>query len=58
LAALVGFIFECMEKTDGTFTYVVEQGFGIYRPSTIEILFTQKKSKIESIKIRGNTVIS
>ena len=56
-AALAGFISEYMEKNDGTFTYVVEQGFEIDRPSIIEMSFTQKNHKIESVKIRGNAVI-
>ena len=56
-AALAGFISEYMEKNDGTFTYVIEQGFEINRPSIIEMSFTQKNNKIESVKIRGNAVI-
>ncbi len=56
-AALAGFISEYMEKNDGTFTYVIEQGFEINRPSIIEMSFTQKNHKIESVKIRGNAVI-
>ena len=56
-AALAGFISEYMEKNDGTFTYVVEQGYEINRPSIIEMSFTQKNHKIESVKIRGNAVI-
>jgi len=56
-AALAGFISEYIEKNDGTFTYVVEQGFEINRPSIIEMSFTQKNHKIESVKIRGNAVI-
>ena len=57
VAALAGYISEYMEKNDGTFTYVVEQGFEINRPSIIEMSFTQKNHKIESVKIRGNAVI-
>ena len=56
-AALAGYISENIEKNDGTFTYVIEQGFEINRPSIIEMSFTQKNQKIESVKIRGNAVI-
>ena len=56
-AALAGFISEYMEKNDGTFSYVIEQGFEINRPSIIEMSFVQKNHKIESVKIRGNAVI-
>ena len=56
-AALAGYISEYMEKNDGSFSYVIEQGFEINRPSIIEMSFTQKNHKIESIKIRGNAVI-
>jgi len=56
-AALAGYISEYMEKNDGTFTFVVEQGFEINRPSIIEMSFTQKNHKIESVKIKGNAVI-
>jgi len=56
-AALAGFISEYMEKNDGTFTFVIEQGFEIYRPSAIEMSFTKKNQKIESVKIRGNAII-
>ena len=57
VAALAGHISENIEKRDGTFNYVVEQGFEINRPSIIEMSFTQKNQKIESVKIRGNAVI-
>ena len=57
VAALAGYISEYMEKNDGTFTYVVEQGFEINRPSIIEMSYTQKNQKIESVKIKGNAVI-
>jgi trans-2,3-dihydro-3-hydroxyanthranilate isomerase len=56
-AALAGYIAEYMEKNDGTFKYVIEQGFEIHRPSIIEMSFTQKNHKIESVKIKGNAVI-
>lgn len=56
-AALAGYISENIGKNDGTFTYVIEQGFEINRPSIIEMSFTQKNQKIESVKIRGNAVI-
>ena len=57
VAALAGYISEYIEKNDGTFTYVVEQGFEINRPSIIEMSYTQKNQKIESVKIKGNAVI-
>jgi trans-2,3-dihydro-3-hydroxyanthranilate isomerase len=56
-AALAGYISEYLEKKDGTFTYVIEQGFEIKRPSIIEMSFRQKNQKIESVKIRGDAVI-
>lgn len=56
-AALAGYISEYLEKNDGSFTYLIEQGFEINRPSIIEMSFTQKNHKIESVKIRGNAVI-
>jgi len=56
-AALAGYISKYIEKNDGTFTYVIEQGFEINRPSIIEMSFTQKNHKIESVKIKGNAVI-
>lgn len=56
-AALAGVISEGMEKNDGNFTYVIEQGFEMNRPSIIEMSFTQKNQKIESVKIKGNAVI-
>jgi trans-2,3-dihydro-3-hydroxyanthranilate isomerase len=56
-AALAGVISENFEKTDGNFTYVIEQGFEMGRPSIIEMSFTQKNQKIESVKIKGNAVI-
>ena len=56
-AALAGFISENIEKNDGTFTFTIEQGFEINRPSIIEMVFTQKNNKMESIKIKGNAVI-
>lgn len=56
-AALAGVISECFEKNDGNFTYVIEQGFEMNRPSIIEMSFTQKNQKIESVKIKGNAVI-
>ena len=46
-----------MEKKDGTFTFVIEQGFEINRSSIIEMSFTQKNQKIESVKIKDNAVI-
>jgi len=56
-AALAGVISDEMEKNDGNFTYVIEQGFEMNRPSIIEMSFTQKNQKIESVKIKGNAVI-
>jgi trans-2,3-dihydro-3-hydroxyanthranilate isomerase len=56
-AALAGVISENFEKNDGYFTYVIEQGFEMNRPSIIEMSFTQKNQKIESVKIKGNAVI-
>jgi len=56
-AALAGIISENFERNDGNFTYVIEQGFEMNRPSIIEMSFTQKNQKIESVKIRGNAVI-
>ena len=58
VASLAGYIYEVMEKKDdGTFTFVVEQGFEINRPSMIEMSFTVKNRRIESVKISGNAVI-
>lgn len=57
VAALAGYISKFLEKNDGMFSYVVEQGFEINRPSIIEMSFTQKNQKIESVKIKGNAVI-
>lgn len=57
VAALAGYVFESTEKKDGVSTFVVEQGFEIKRPSLIEMSFTSKKSKIDSIRISGNAVI-
>ena len=45
VAALSGYISQCLEKNDGTFTFVIEQGFEINRPSMIEMSFTQKNQK-------------
>jgi trans-2,3-dihydro-3-hydroxyanthranilate isomerase len=56
-AALAGVISENFEKNDGKFTYVIEQGFEMNRPSIIEMSFTQKNQKIESVQIRGNAEI-
>lgn len=56
-AALAGVISENFEKNDGNFTYVIEQGFEMNRPSIIEMSFIQKNQKIESVKIKGNAVI-
>ena len=56
-AALAGYISKYLEKQDGEFSYVIEQGFEINRPSIIEMTFSQKNSKIESVKIKGNAVI-
>ena len=56
-AALAGVISENFERNDGDFTYVIEQGFEMNRPSIIEMSFTQKNHKIESVKIKGNAVI-
>ena len=57
VAALSGYISKFLEKNNGEFTYVVEQGFEINRPSIIEMSFSQKNQKIESVKIKGNAVI-
>ena len=57
VAALAGYISKFLEKNDGEFSYVVEQGFEINRPSIIEMTFTQKNQKIESVKISGNAVL-
>jgi trans-2,3-dihydro-3-hydroxyanthranilate isomerase len=57
VAALSGYISEFLEKDDGEFTYVVEQGFEINRPSIIEMSFSQKNQRIESVKIMGNAII-
>ena len=57
VAALSGYISKFLEKNDGKFSYVVEQGFEIKRPSIIEMSFSQKNQKIESVKIIGKAVI-
>ena len=36
---------------------MIEQGFEMNRPSIIEMSFTQKNQKIESVKIKVNAVI-
>jgi trans-2,3-dihydro-3-hydroxyanthranilate isomerase len=56
-AALAGYVSEHLEKNDGTFVYVIEQGFEINRPSIMEMTFTQNNQKIESVKIKGNAVV-
>lgn len=55
--ALSGYISKFLEKNDGEFSFVVEQGFEIDRPSIIEMSFSQKNRKIESVKVKGNAVI-
>jgi trans-2,3-dihydro-3-hydroxyanthranilate isomerase len=57
VAALSGYISKFLENKDGEFSYVIEQGFEINRPSIIEMSFSQKDQKIESVKIIGNAVI-
>jgi trans-2,3-dihydro-3-hydroxyanthranilate isomerase len=57
VAALAGYISKHLQKNDGEFSFVVEQGFEIGRPSIIEMLFSQKNQKIESVKVKGNAVI-
>jgi trans-2,3-dihydro-3-hydroxyanthranilate isomerase len=57
VAALAGYISKFLEKNDGTFSYVVEQGFEINRPSIMEMSFIQKNHQIESVKIKGKAVI-
>ena len=57
VAALAGYISKNLEQNDGEFSYIVEQGFEIGRPSIIELSFLQKNNKIENVKIRGNAVI-
>ena len=56
-AALAGYISKYLEKQDGEFSHVIEQGFEINRPSIIEMTFSQKNNQIESVKIKGNAVI-
>ena len=56
-AALAGYISKYLEKQDGEFSYVIEQGFEINRPSIMEMTFSQKNNQIESVKIKGNAVI-
>lgn len=56
-AALAGYISKYLQKNDGEFSFIVEQGFEIKRPSIIEMSFSQKNQKIESVKVKGNAVI-
>jgi len=58
VAALSGYISKHLQKNDGKFSFVVEQGFEIGRPSIIEMSFSHKSQKIESVKVKGNAVIS
>jgi len=57
VAALSGYISKYIQKNDGKFSFVVEQGFEIDRPSIIEMSFSQKNQKIESVTVKGNAVI-
>lgn len=55
--ALSGYISKFLEKNDGKFSYVIEQGFEMGRPSIIEMSFSQKNQEIDSVTIKGNAVI-
>jgi len=57
VAALAGYISKYIQKNDGEFSFVVEQGFEVDRPSIIEMSFSQKNQKIESVKVKGSAVI-
>lgn len=57
VAAMAGYIAKNLVLANGTFSFVVEQGFEMDRPSILEMSFQLKDGKIQTVKIRGRSLI-
>ena len=56
-AALAGYVSEFLERGDGEFSYLIEQGFEMKRPSIIEMSFSQEGGQIRGVRVGGRAAV-
>ena len=56
-ATLAGYLAHRDARTDGTLRWVVEQGYEMGRPSTIEIEADKEGSQLQAIRVGGSSVL-
>jgi trans-2,3-dihydro-3-hydroxyanthranilate isomerase len=56
-ASLGGYLGARVKETDGTFRWIVEQGFEMGRPSLLEIEVEKRDGRIDAIRVGGASVM-
>ena len=56
-AALSGYLAKLPKYQNGTFSFVIEQGFEIGRPSILEMSFVSSMGKVEKVHVKGKAVV-
>jgi trans-2,3-dihydro-3-hydroxyanthranilate isomerase len=57
VAALGGYLGARESAANGTFSYIVEQGFEIKRPSILELEVDKKDGEVSAVRVGGSAVM-
>lgn len=57
VAAFSGFLAKLPKYQNGVFSFTIEQGFEMGRPSILEMSFESKMSKVTKVQVKGKAII-